>query len=119
MTLKEIDAYVAGARKCLDCGEETGEADMACCADGLNVRETYEIACEAQRLAREAAKIVHCKDCKHYSHWQNVFGESEADVCRLHTDVEESEDCWGCVADAFLVTPDYFCGSGERKEVKP
>ena len=54
-----------------------------------------------QELEEQIAKIVHCKDCKHFYQYGEKWG-----VCEYTRKHQEK---------ALDVSPEHFCGWGEKK----
>lgn len=86
-------------------------ACKACGAWFVKVKPHEELCdkCESAlyRLSGYVARVVRCKDCKHYRNYPNG-------LCYLHT--EPKSNARGYSGEAVCVEPDDFCSYGERKE---
>lgn len=90
MRLIDADAL----RKCFEAEYET--------AEGVQVSmDRYTLKCIDDAPTIDAEPVVRCKDCKHYSEWQNGTGSCQ-----------RSEN--GCFW--FGVDFNDFCSFGERRE---
>lgn len=59
----------------------------------------------------DAVPVVHCADCKHYIPWKGQnCGECKYMMNSVNSDVLEDDNSY------FETEPDWFCGSGKRKD---
>ena len=87
--IKSLELCVQGSKGCL---KDCPYTDKGC---------RVQLEKDALELLKEQEAVVRCKDCKHWYFADNRIPCEQENICGRN---------------GIVVTPDWFCADGERKE---